>query len=71
MTAILPQAQVLVSKLVNLVPICYQQDSLQALLGLFLKGQKNSLPKCRRLAGLLRDILQGVCPQVLVFPKTN
>ena len=71
MTAILPQAQVLVFKLVNLMPICHQQDSLQALLSLFLEGQGVLLPECRRIAGLLRDILQGVYPQVLVFPKTT
>ena len=60
MTAILPQAQALVSKLVNLMPIYYQQDSLQALLGLFLEGQGVLLPEWRRLADLLTDILQGV-----------
>ncbi len=57
MTAILPQAQALVSKLVNLVPICHQQDSLQALLSLFLEGQGVLLPEYKRLADLLTDIL--------------
>ena len=66
MTAILPQAQALVSKLVNVMPICHQQDSLQALLSLFLEGQGILLPECRRIAGLLRDILQGVWGRQLV-----
>lgn len=39
MSAILPQAQSLISKLQTLMPSVYQQDSLQALLGLFLQGQ--------------------------------
>ncbi len=45
MSAILSQAQALVSGLQTLMPSIYQQDSLQALLGLFLKGQGISLPE--------------------------
>ena len=45
MSAILPQAQALVSKLMNLMPTCYQQNSLQALLGLFLEATGSPLPE--------------------------
>ena len=45
MSTILPQAQALVSTLKNLMPSTYQQDSLQALLGLFLEGQGVPLPE--------------------------
>jgi hypothetical protein len=45
MSAILPQAQALISKLMNLMPTCYQQNSLQAILGLFLEGQGVPLPE--------------------------
>jgi len=45
MSAILPQAQALVSGLQALMPSIYQQDSLQAMLGLFLKGQGVPLPE--------------------------
>ncbi len=45
MSAILSQAQALVSRLQTLMPSIYQQDSLQALLGLFLKGQGFPLPE--------------------------
>ena len=45
MSAILPQAQALVSELQTLMPSIYQQDSLQALLGLFLEGQGMPLPE--------------------------
>ncbi|WP_250126662.1 transposase [Chroococcidiopsis sp. CCMEE 29] len=45
MSAILPQAQALVSGLQALMPSVYQQDSLQALLGLFLEGQGSPLPE--------------------------
>ena len=45
MAAILAQAQALVAKLQVLMPSTYQQDSLQALLGLFLEGQGISLPE--------------------------
>ncbi|MBV8886599.1 MAG: hypothetical protein JO235_21750 [Chroococcidiopsidaceae cyanobacterium CP_BM_RX_35] len=45
MTAILSQAQALVSQLQTLMPSSYQQDSLQALLGLFLEGQGFPLPE--------------------------
>lgn len=45
MTAILSQSQALVSKLQMLMPSIYQQDSMQALLGLFLEGQGILLPE--------------------------
>lgn len=45
MSAILSQAQALVSGLQTLMPSVYQQDSLQALLGLFLEGQGVLLPE--------------------------
>ena len=45
MSAILPQAQALVLGLKALMPSIYQQDSLQALLGLFLEGQGTPLPE--------------------------
>ncbi len=45
MSTILFQAQALVSELQSLMPSIYQQDSLQALLGLFLEGQGNTLPE--------------------------
>ncbi len=45
MSAILSQAQTLVSGLQTLMPSVYQQDSLQALLGLFLEGRGISLPE--------------------------
>lgn len=45
MSAILSQAQALVSGLQTLMPSVYQQDSLQALLGLFLEGQGIPLPE--------------------------
>jgi len=41
MSAILPQAQAH-AELQTLMPSIYQQDSLQALLGLFLDGQEFS-----------------------------
>jgi hypothetical protein len=44
MSAILLQAQALISTLKTLMPSIYQQDSLQALLGLFLEGQGMPLP---------------------------
>jgi hypothetical protein len=45
MSAILSQAQALVAGLQTLMPSIYQQDSLQALLGLFLKEQGIPLPE--------------------------
>lgn len=45
MSAILPQAQTLVATLKTLMPTIYQQDSLQALLGLFLEGKGIPLPE--------------------------
>jgi hypothetical protein len=45
MSAILSQAQALVEQLQKLMPSSYQQDSLQALLGLFLNGQEFPLPE--------------------------
>ncbi|MBE9193585.1 transposase [Gloeocapsopsis crepidinum LEGE 06123] len=45
MSAILSQAQALVSTLKTLMPSTYQQDSLQALLGIFLEGQGVPLPE--------------------------
>lgn len=45
MSTILPQAQALVSTLKTLMPSTYQQDSLQALLGLFFAGQGILLPE--------------------------
>lgn len=45
MSAILSQAQALISGLQALMPSAYQQDSLQALLGLFLEGQGVPLPE--------------------------
>ena len=48
MSASLSQAQALVSGLRELMPSTYQQDSLQAMLGLFLEGQGIPLPeRCR------------------------
>jgi hypothetical protein len=48
MPTILPQAQALVSKLMNLMPTRYQQDSLQALLDLFLEATGSPLPEYSR-----------------------
>ena len=45
MSTILSQAQTLVSELQTLMPSTYQQDSLQAMLGLFLEGQGLPLPE--------------------------
>ncbi|MBV8884135.1 MAG: transposase [Chroococcidiopsidaceae cyanobacterium CP_BM_RX_35] len=45
MSTILSQAQALVSELQTLMPSIYQQNSLQALLGLFLQGQGFPLPE--------------------------
>jgi hypothetical protein len=45
MSAILPQAQALISKLMTLMPTHYQQNSLQALLGLFLQATGSPLPE--------------------------
>lgn len=45
MSSILSQAQALVAGLQTLMPSNYQQDSLQALLGLFLEGQGFPLPE--------------------------
>jgi hypothetical protein len=45
MSAILFSAQALVSGLQTLMPSIYQQDSLQAMLGLFLEGQGIPLPE--------------------------
>lgn len=45
MSVILSQAQALISGLQALMPSVYQQDSLQALLGLFLEGQGIPLPE--------------------------
>jgi hypothetical protein len=45
MAAILSQAQALVSGLQALMPSVYQQDSMQALLGLFLDAQGIPLPE--------------------------
>lgn len=44
MENILPSAQQLVESLKELMPSLYQQETLQALLGLFLEGQGHSLP---------------------------
>lgn len=55
MSAILSQAQVLVAGLQTLMPSIYQQDSLQALLGLFSVGPRGSLARK----------LQWHCPPVL------
>jgi len=48
MSAIFPQAQPLVSGLKTVMPSIYQQDSLQALLGLFSKAQGFPLPEHRK-----------------------
>jgi len=45
MSAILTQAQALVQELITLMPTPYQQDSLQALLGLFLAATGSPLPQ--------------------------
>jgi hypothetical protein len=45
MSAILTQAQALVQELIILMPTPYQQDSLQALLGLFLGATGSPLPQ--------------------------
>lgn len=45
MSAILSQAQALVARLQTIMPSIYQQDSLQALLGLFLEAQGSPLPE--------------------------
>ncbi len=45
MSAILSQAENLVSELQTLMPSAYQQNSLQALLGLFLERQGIPLPE--------------------------
>lgn len=45
MSAILSQAQALISTLKTLMPSIYQQDSLQALLGMFLEAQGVPLPE--------------------------
>lgn len=45
MPTILPQTQALVQKLMNLMPTHYQQNSLQALLSLFLQATGSPLPE--------------------------
>lgn len=45
MSAILSQAKGLISKLQTLMPSVHQQESLQAMLGLFLEGQGIPLPE--------------------------
>ncbi len=45
MSAILSQAKTLISELQTLMPSVYQQESLQAMLGLFLEGQGVPLPE--------------------------
>lgn len=45
MSTNLSHAQALVSGLQELMPSVYQQDSLQAILGLFLEGQGSPLPE--------------------------
>ena len=45
MCAILTKAQALIQELMILMPTQYQQESLQALLGLFLEGQGVPLPE--------------------------
>ena len=45
MSTILAHAQGLVYSLLGLMPSCYQRDSLQALLGLFLQAQGHPLPE--------------------------
>lgn len=57
MPTILPQAQALVSKLMDLMPTGYQQNSLQALLGLFLEATGSPLPEycqCKSASALSR-----------------
>ena len=44
MNHILPQAEELLSTLKQLMPSIYQQETLESILGLFLKGQGNSVP---------------------------
>ena len=44
MDHILPQAEELLSTLKQLMPTIYQQETLESILGLFLKGQGNSVP---------------------------
>lgn len=45
MSTILPQSQTLVAQLIALMPTPYQQESLQALLGLFLEATGSPLPE--------------------------
>ena len=45
MSTILPQSRTLVAQLIALMPTHYQQDSLQALLGLFLQATGSPLPE--------------------------
>jgi len=44
MNHILPQAEELLSTLKQIMPSIYQQETLESILGLFLKGQGNSVP---------------------------
>ena len=44
MNKILPQAEELLSTLKQLMPSIYQQETLESILGLLLKGQGNSVP---------------------------
>ena len=62
MSAILSQAQALVAGLQTLMPSIYQQDSLQALLGLFLEGQGVSLPEhCKtKSASAMRAVFKRI-----------
>lgn len=45
MSDIVSRAQTLVSQLLSLMPTHYQQESLQALLGLFLEATGSPLPE--------------------------
>ncbi len=70
MSAILSQAQSLVAGLQTLMPSIYQQDSLQAVLGLFLEGQGIPLPEhceTKSASALSRFLNQYQWPTRQVF----
>ena len=65
MSAILSQAQALVSTLKTLMPSTYQEDSLQALLGLFLEATGSPLPQyCQTKSASAKKSLPQSIPMV-------
>ena len=72
MNHILPQAQELLSTLKQLMPTIYQQETLESVLGLFLKGQGKGVPRektCTKLDRLPSD--KGLGAIVFLFSRTK